>query len=80
MASSAYHGRLLGKQTHPAAAKQFQELTRNDPLRIERFEGVVHKQPRGSGLIPSQFVLHNQRVVAVVDVGGLVEEETTVFH
>lgn len=60
--------------------KHFQELTRNYSLRIERFEGVVHKHPAGRGLIPSQFVLHHQRVVAVVDVGGLIEEETAVLH
>lgn len=60
--------------------QQFQELTRNYPFRIEWFEGVDHKNPRGSGLIPSQFVLHDQSVVSVVDVGGLIEEETTVFH
>lgn len=42
-------------------------------------EGVHHKHPAGCGLIPSQFVLHDQSVVAVVHVGGLVEEETSVF-
>lgn len=70
---------LLGKK-HPVATKQFQELTWNYPLRIERVEGVLHKHPNGCGLVPSQFVLHNQSVVAIVDVCGLVEEETAVFH
>lgn len=68
------------RKKHSAATKQFQELTWNYPLRIEWVEGVVHKLPNGCGLIPSQFVLRYQSVVAVVNVGGLVEEETTVFH
>lgn len=70
---------LLGRK-HPAASKQFQELTWNHPLGIDSAKRVIHKHPGGRGLIPSQFVLHNQSVKAVVDVGGLVEEETAVFH
>lgn len=58
----------------------FQELTGNYPLRIKQPEGVVHKRPVGRGLIPPQFVLNDQSVLAVVDVGGLVEEEAAVFH
>lgn len=54
--------------------------TWNYPLRIKRVEGIIHKHPGGSGLILSQSVPHNHRVVAVVDVGGLVEEETTMLH
>lgn len=54
-------------------------LTRNDPLWIKWVEGVVHKHPSGGGLSPSQFVLHDQSVVAIVDVRGLVEEETAVL-
>lgn len=73
MASSA-------RKKHSAAAMWFQELTGNYPLRIEQPEGVVHKRPVGCGLIPSQFVLNDQGVLAVVDVGGLVEEEAAVFH
>lgn len=60
--------------------KQLQEPTWNYPLRIVHIKGVFHKHPRGCGLIPSQFVPHNQSVVAVVHVGGLVQEETAVLH
>lgn len=59
--------------------KQFQGLTRNDPLRIEIF-GKFHELPDGRLLGPAQPVLHDQGVFSVVDVGGLVEEETAVFH
>lgn len=56
------------------------KLTWNDPLWIKRIEGVHHKHPSGCGLLLSQSVLHNHSVVAIVDVGGLVEEETAVHH
>lgn len=52
----------------------------NGPIRIERSEGVHHKHPSGGGLVPSQFVLHNEGVAAVVDMGGLVEGETAIIH
>lgn len=68
------------RKKHSASTKHFLELTWNYPLRIKRVERVVHKHPSSCGLVPSQFVLHDQSIVAVVDVGGLVEEETAVFH
>lgn len=67
-------------EKHPKATKQYQELTGNGPVRIEGPKRVVHKIPNGGGLIPSQFVLHNQSVEAIVEVCGLVEEEASVFN
>lgn len=44
-----------------------------------RAEGVVHERPGGGGLVPPQFVLHDHRVEAVVEVGGLVERQAAVL-
>ena len=53
--------------------------TRNGVLRVE-FERVVHEGSHDPSGGPAQRVGRQQRVVAVVDMGGLVEAQAAVAH
>lgn len=53
-------------------------LTGDDAFRVERVEGIVHELSESGGLVSAERVLHDERVVAVVEVSGFVEEEAAV--
>lgn len=55
-------------------------LTRNDALRVKGVKRIVHELPVACSLVSTQFILHDERVVAVVEVRGLVEEQTAVLN
>lgn len=55
-------------------------LTRNDAFLVKRVKRIIHELPVYRCLVSTQFILHDERVVAVVDVGGLVEEQTAVLN
>ncbi len=54
-------------------------LTRNDALRVKGVKRIVHELPIACSLVSTQFILHDERVVAVVEVRGFVEEQTAVL-
>lgn len=55
-------------------------LTRNDALWVKGVKRIVHELPVACSLVSTQFILHNERVVAVVEVRGFVEEQTAVLN
>lgn len=66
-------------QVEPEGEDRVQGRTRDGVLRVE-LKRVVHEGGHDGGGILAQGVGSQQRVVAVVDVGGLVEAQAAVPH
>lgn len=54
-------------------------LTRDYAFGVEGVKRVIHELSAGRRLVSAQRVFHDERVVAVVEVSGFVEEEAAVL-
>lgn len=52
----------------------------NDALWVKGTKRIIHERPVYRSLGPTQFILRDECVVAIVQMGGLVEEQTAVLN
>lgn len=55
-------------------------LTGHDAVKVEGSKGAVHEYACGGGLVAAKPVVHDEGVVAVVEVGGFIEEKAAMLH